>query len=420
MLNAFLKTHKAKKGEQITHTRIPGKNYTIPLHEKDEFMRVYHRHVIMEGNVEHVTEKQMEEGPLVFDIDFRYRDAVRAYTTEDIIGFVNAVFDELNIMFEEVGTIPIYVMEKTNINANGAGRKPSDAGTAPPIKDGIHLIFGVNLDKICKTILRTRLLCRMDTVWERLRPFLTNNWEEVLDRCVMLGMINWQLYGSTKPGCEPYRFTRFMTIERTEDSTNLTHMPLPSVSLMVLHRLSVQYKDYPTLGHVVMNPEFKIQYDEERATRRRRTSFLSTHLNVVDRTNDPAPSDCWFVTTDAELDKVIEQMFETLAIGEMRFLEYYKLIMLLPVEYYGPGSYDKWSKVGFALKNTSPKLFPCFVKFSSQSSAFSFTQVPELYDEWVSWNNVAGLSHLTILLWVLKENPDIYQRVMQEITKAKD
>jgi P4 family phage/plasmid primase-like protien len=160
-----------------------------------------------------------------------------------------------------------------------------------------------------------------------------------------------------------------------------------------------------------MNPDFQIQYDEERAPRR----AANTQLTVVDRTNDPAPSDVGLPTTEAELDAAIEHLFETLSIGETRFQEYYKSIMLLPVEYYGPGSYDKWSKVGFALKNTSPKLFPCFAKFSSQSSAFSFTQVPELYDKWVSWNNTSdGLSHRSILYWARKADPEGYQRVIQE------
>ena len=46
--------------------------------------------------------------------------------------------------------------------------------------------------------------------------------------------------------------------------------------------------------------------------------------------------------------------------------------MILPVEYWGPGSYSKWIRVGWALKNTDPRLFITWLKFSSQSSHFDY------------------------------------------------
>ena len=52
--------------------------------------------------------------------------------------------------------------------------------------------------------------------------------------------------------------------------------------------------------------------------------------------------------------------------------EAYRFTMTLPDTYYGIGSYDKWIKTGFALKNTNIYLLIVWLKFSSQSSTFNY------------------------------------------------
>ena len=37
--------------------------------------------------------------------------------------------------------------------------------------------------------------------------------------------------------------------------------------------------------------------------------------------------------------------------------------LILPIEYWGPGSYLKWMRVGWALKNTDPRLIITWIKF---------------------------------------------------------
>jgi hypothetical protein len=57
---------------------------------------------------------------------------------------------------------------------------------------------------------------------------------------------------------------------------------------------------------------------------------------------------------------------------EYNLREAYELAMILPVDYYGEGSYLKWMKVGWALSNISKKLFIAWVAFSAKSSTFQF------------------------------------------------
>jgi P4 family phage/plasmid primase-like protien len=101
--------------------------------------------------------------------------------------------------------------------------------------------------------------------------------------------------------------------------------------------------------------------------------------------------------------------------------------MILPESYYGPGSYNKWIRVGWALKNTSEKLFLTFLKFSSQSNcrrslrnpetdSFDWNQVGELVDIWNSFanNNSDGLTKRSIMYWAKQENLAKYTEVRKE------
>ena len=62
--------------------------------------------------------------------------------------------------------------------------------------------------------------------------------------------------------------------------------------------------------------------------------------------------------------------------------ETHEFTLILPNKYWGPGSYNKWIRVGWALKNTSIRLLPTWLKFCSQSKEFNFSDIPELIELW--------------------------------------
>ena len=80
-------------------------------------------------------------------------------------------------------------------------------------------------------------------------------------------------------------------------------------------------------------------------------------------------------------------------------------------KYYGPGSYDNWIAVGWALRNENYELFPIFLKFSSQSNDFSWsTDVHKLIDMWNGFTPAIGGKTLrSLMYWSKQENPTAYK-----------
>ena len=82
-----------------------------------------------------------------------------------------------------------------------------------------------------------------------------------------------------------------------------------------------------------------------------------------------------------QLDEIINELFRDINDRPIDYelKETHDFTMILPETYYGEGSYNKWIRVGWALKNTSEKLFVTWIKMSSQSSTFSFSDIGEYY-----------------------------------------
>ena len=87
--------------------------------------------------------------------------------------------------------------------------------------------------------------------------------------------------------------------------------------------------------------------------------------------------------------------------------------MILPDSYWGPGSYNKWIRVGWALKNTSEKLFLTWIKMSSQSKDFNWDDMDTYIDYWQKFDshNPDGLTSRSIMYWAKIDNIKEYNKV---------
>ena len=67
------------------------------------------------------------------------------------------------------------------------------------------------------------------------------------------------------------------------------------------------------------------------------------------------------------------------------------------------------------MKNTSQKLLPTFLKFSSQSKEFNIRDIPNLIDKWDRFNygDVDGLTSRSIMYWAKQSNYTEYMNVRQ-------
>jgi hypothetical protein len=77
-MDTFLKKFQTKGGEH-THTKIGdtklnvfGGCYSIPLENMNEFYAIYKKAVLVNKTNAFMTEKQLPEGPILIDLDFRY------------------------------------------------------------------------------------------------------------------------------------------------------------------------------------------------------------------------------------------------------------------------------------------------------------------------------------------------------------
>jgi len=393
-MNAYLASRQSQEKGECTHTRIGSKEHGVfggsyHIEDDESFFQVYYKHVFVDGNKEYLTERQRECGPVGIDVDFRYTDAKRAYTQEHVLDFIDILVSELHKIFTIHKDFPIYLFEKSDISVTQAS----------VVKDGIHFIVGLNVDMAGKTMLRNRMLKKMD-VWSNLQSQLTNDWESVLDENVFKGSTAWQLYGSRKPGCEAYKLTKVYTCRKESDDYELHCSLGDSFPLETeLYKLSIRNLENET---PVVKEAFKHEYEGSKQRKR---------IRVV---TEPVAST--EITTHAMLNNAVERFLAALEPNDYRLNEAHQYVMCLPAPYYN--DYDKWIRVGWALRHTDQRLFLSWIKFSSQSAKFSFADLSSLRDSWDrSWDRRAGSDVVTIrsiMFWARTDN-----EVGYELVKAK-
>jgi P4 family phage/plasmid primase-like protien len=105
-----------------------------------------------------------------------------------------------------------------------------------------------------------------------------------------------------------------------------------------------------------------------------------------------------------DLAIVVAAFLDGLKPEQYEHREAYEYTMTLPIEYYGPGSYTKWMRVGWALANIHPDLFVVWCAFSAQTPRFDYMSIRgELWDRWSKFKFGAppgeGLTKRSIMHW---------------------
>jgi P4 family phage/plasmid primase-like protien len=421
----YIKTHIAGKGESFTHTRIPDKElkiyggiYNICDEEQESFLNHYYDKVFAKGQMEYMTEKQLiEEGPLLIDVDMRYNSEIteRQHTHEHTLDLIMLYGDKIlkYVNLEEGTTVKVFVLEKKNVNT-------LDTKT----KDGIHLIIGIKLHKGIQSMIRNDVLVDIKNIWDDLP--LENSWDEVFDEGVAKGYVNWQMYGSRKPGHDAYLIKKFYILTLEDNSWSIEEENLDRFNTKkYLPELCARYKKHPT-GE--LKKEYIELFEKECQSLGRQSkkntdkSKSKPKLKVMTRTI----SSYGAINSEEMLDKLIDELFDSLSPSEYKIKETHQYTMSLPNDYYGPGSYTKWIRVGWALANTNEKMFLTWLKFSSQpncrsslrgeNNKFDWGRVPELYEMWkgFEFENQDGLSNRSIMYWSKNDARIEYEKIRRE------
>ena len=180
-----------------------------------------------------------------------------------------------------------------------------------------------------------------------------------------------------------------------------------------LHKLSAQYSDNVEI-QTRENIANECAQNNLKKKTARKFKIVSNTTTVIDYTE---------ITSNEILEQQLELWNANLSESEYSYKELFEYVMALPESYYGPGSYNNWIRVGWALKNTdiknrTDKLFIVWLAFSAKSSTFNFiTGIHELMDRWMKFtisDDDKNLTDASIKYWCKNENPEMYKDVFNK------
>jgi hypothetical protein len=376
---------KDDKTAVITHTRIGDKDlniygakYTIPPTDWEIFMKRYFQSVFVQGKKEYLTEKQLvEDGPILIDIDFRYKTDVKEKQHNenyiiDIVMLYAEKISELVAVRDNVN-IDIFVLEKSLVNI-----------LEDKTKDGIHIIFGIKMHKGLQIVLRDLILKEINNIWHDLP--LTNSWEDVFDLGVTKGQVNWQMYGSRKPGNLAYmiKYHYIISYKESKREWSLETKPLASFSTEKnMEKLSARYTNHP---------EFTIK-DHVKADFERAKDNLHKKESAI-LTPPSTPSPC---------ENINDEQIEILDNINNKYWS----------------EYSTWRDLVWAIKNTfSESSFEIAKKYSQKTNTNNYDEdalinkLEECNDTKISWGTIAFYSK--------ESNLKSYEKIISKYKKIKD
>ncbi len=412
-LDRFLAGKRCARGRAHTHTRIrnddakvAGGSFVVEEDAEETLRALYYKKVFTDKTAEHLTERQLpDEGPLLVDIDLRYAPdvSVRQHTQEHIEDMTLSYIDTVGGLLD--------IPDGTKINAF-IMQKPGVNRLADKTKDGIHMILGIRTPRALNLMVRKRMLMELPTMWGELP--ITNSWEDVLDEGIAKGSVNWQVYGSCKPGNKAYLATHHFTAVKCQDSWDLVENEMSKFDTeKMLPFLSARCRRHPEFE---LKPEHREEF----------TQLTIPNRPAQSKTRARAPTRYDTISSQKELDEALQSLFEDISPTDYRLKETHDYAMSLPADYYGPGSYNKWIRVGWAMHNTSPKMFFSFVHFSAQEGCrgtlrgpngkFDWGKVPELFELWRGLGDARedGLTHRSIMYWAKQSDKEKYEAVRSQ------
>ena len=243
--------NNSRAGETSSHVHMESKHgfkgkFTIDSKDQDEFMDLY-KQVIFFKDV-HLLERQKEVGPLIIDIDFRFKSNTR-YNKSIIIDLAEAIFLVVDKYYDlEDEKLELFILEKkSNIHDEEKGE----------YKDGIHFHMPhLALSSQMRYIIIKDLQKLIDdnAIFENLDS--TDDHCEV-DKIVDLTVAYknpWFMYGARKPANIPYKLSKIYNKELEDVKNEYTDEQLVDI-------LSIRkYEDFDIIQprqSIRESPEFQ-------------------------------------------------------------------------------------------------------------------------------------------------------------------
>lgn len=246
MQNYLFNRLKSKFGDNFvsTHTRIGDKEFNIYagnycIENKQEFWKLYYKEIIEYNGDEYLTELQDKNGPIAIDFDFRYENNVTSRQhnncIEDIIMSVTEPLKQF-YNFKNNDEIEVFVLEKPNVNVL------EDSSLT---KDGIHFIIGLNMNFEYRELYRQSIIEKLK---DNIDLPLINNWDNVVDKGVLLCSNRWQMFGSKKPNNQKYKLSKAYKFKYDANDKEFSWNDMSTIiTYDLFERLSIQNLDRPNI-----------------------------------------------------------------------------------------------------------------------------------------------------------------------------
>lgn len=376
-LHAFLQDHKVEKGGAYTHTSIyqPTGSFYISPQDTPTFMSLY-KTAMAGGEELYITEKHNELGPVLVDIDLRFKspeganeDTVfeRRYTTDTVTNIFRVYADLLSGYIDDKEHFDIYVMEK-----------PCPVFCKGLVKDGIHIVIpGIVTTPCFQRMVREQALPALKKEFEGIQ--LHNKISDVVDEAV-IDKNNWQMLGSKKPHCERYRVTRIVRYY-TEDG-QFDDLPVESDDTAYVETLSIRNKYKATMIKPERLAELKA-YEDKVNTAKLKAHFKST---IITRTKN------------TRSNKLCDEEFK----------QAQDLVALLNKD--RAETYNDWIRVGWCLRNIDYRLVDSWVEFSKKSPKFREGDCEKMWNYMRQDGACLGMG--TLHLWAKQDNAAEYNKIV--------
>lgn len=394
-IDPFLNSKRVTKddnNQDYTHTRIGDSNILggkFRIND-DDISDLFNKHnyidkvILNKSKQEYLTEKQLiEDGPNLIDIDLKYHDDItdRQHTKDDIIKLLDLYMEHLS----EVYNINKNVKIKIFILERECPYEYESKGETY-LKDGIHININFSSHKAIQIIIRNKILETIKDVWSKIFEVNINTAEQTYDEGIVKGHTNWQMIGSMKPKRGPYEITYIFDYIYNSDFKEWSYKEKNVKDFNYKKNFKLLLARNNSHCKFDIKDKYKEEYELElsKLTRKKKKTISEEE----EKTN--------------ELDNTAQTI---LCNNDYALSEAHEYVMILPKEYYT--EFNKWIRVGWALKNISDKLFWTWVKFSRQSPEHDSDE--ELRERWDSFDGTSGYKLGSIIYW-LKNDPESYEK----------
>lgn len=437
-LQQFLNERIIKKDSnlELTHIEYGGEFSNKKFHIKNEdyleYKRLYYKDVLKIDRTHNILERQLIHktdncGPMLIDIDLRHESSLqtRQYNMTDVDNLVQLYLDIILKTFEIEEDTQFQVIVQEKQDARITTKKDSTY-----LKDGIHLIFTIGLTSIHQLFIRKKIIEKIQKIWNHIK--IENTWDDVFDKCISNGTNSWLAPNSKKKDeTMHYKITKVFNITYDNENDKWNSFAILTEPKQLSNYLSQNYKslfirDTPAC---CIHLEKDCVLDEIQAFRNKnikpnteQVASKNTSFGTIiggDESYQLPISAVRQIKNREQLEGCITAFTENLPSHKHHLLEAYLYAMTLPESYYGIGSYDKWIKVGFALKNTDIYLLIAWVYFSAQSPTFDFINgVDEICDHWTKFqqHEIGGVRKESLMYWSRNEDQTKYQEVREQST----